>query len=248
MTKKSRIYFVMSKSTRRAYIGKGDDKRIDDPHNKEFQRLKKTSDVTEWASEPFSTDHDAKIAEASAISIAQLLIGEFLGAKLKLLINEQKKHPSLFGPRYPFKIIPKQVKQIPNAIIVTLRPGTLEGRVAPNSQAWQAEQLAQRARKFWPFGLSRVETWKTGKKWKNQTAPPEFLVAVAKGSGRIVAVFKIDNNKWRKIKGWRKKKKKETVYQAVPVQTNTANANGMQGQQYTGNRQGGNVSYGVKVA
>jgi hypothetical protein len=206
--------------------------------------------VTEWASEPFSTDHDAKIAEASAISIAQLLIGEFLGARVKLLINKQKKHPKLFGPRYPFKIIPKQVKQIPNAIIVTLRPGTLEGRVAPNSLAWRAKQLAQRARKFWPFGLARVEkwkAWKTAKKSKHQKAPPEFLVAVAKGSGRIVAAFKIDNTKWRKIKGWRKKRKKEAVYQAVPVKTNTANANHMQGQQYTGNRQPGPV-YGKEVA
>jgi hypothetical protein len=65
-------------------------------------------------------------------------------------------------------------------------------------------------------------------------------VAVAKGSGRIHAVFEIDNSKWLK--------NKKGLYDAVPVKDNSANANHMQGKQYIGDRRGGNVSYGNKVA
>jgi len=49
-----RIYLVMSKKAGLAYIGKGDDPRIDARHSEEFRSVKKQSDVTEWASKPFS--------------------------------------------------------------------------------------------------------------------------------------------------------------------------------------------------
>jgi hypothetical protein len=227
-----RVYLVMSEKAARAYIGKGDDPRIDAPHTKKFQNVKNQSDATEWTSEPFSSDEDAKTAEALAIRIAELL-----GTKVKL-INKQVQYESRFGPRYPYKVIAKQVKKkhLSHAIIVTLKPGTLDERVAPNSAAWKPKELAERARMFWQFGRERVKSWSNPKR----KGAPDFLVAVAKGSGRIHAVFEIDNSKWLK--------NKKGLYDAVPVKDNSANANHMQGKQYIGDRRGGNVSYGNKVA
>jgi hypothetical protein len=237
---KRRIYLVMSKKARLAYIGKGDDPRIDAPHSKEFLSVKKQSDVTEWASKPFSSDEDARIAEAAAIRIAI----ELRGTKAKL-VNKQKNYESRFGARYPFKIIAKQVKKshLPHAIIVTLKPGTVDERVAPNSPAWKPKELAKRARMWWKFGRTRVKSWSNPKR-KNA---PDFLVAVAKGSGRILAVFKIDNGGWHSdIEN--KKPKNNPKFVAVPVKDNNANANHMQGKQYIGDRRGGSVTYGNKVA
>jgi hypothetical protein len=233
MSKPFRVYLVMSKIAREAYIGKGEDSRIDQVHTKEFQRLKRQPDVVEWASEPFSTENDALIAEAIAIGIANRF-----GAKLKLQ-NKQKSYLTRFGPRYPFEIVAKEVKksQLPLAIIVTLKPDKLpdeDSRVAPNSPGWKPKQLAERARMWWAFDASRVRSWQSGK------GPPKYLVAVAKGSGRIVGVFEIDNKKWML--------NANGLYDAVPVKTRTANANGMQGQKYIGDRRGGLVSYGSKVA
>lgn len=143
-----------------------------------------------------------------------------------------------FGPRYPFKIVAKEVKksQLPHAIIVTLKPDKLPNedlRVAPNSSGWKPNQLAERARMWWAFDGSRVRLWQRGK------GAPDYLVAVAKGSGRIVGVFEIDNKKWIP--------NPDGLYDAVPVKMRTANANGMQGQKYIGDRRGGLVSYGAKV-
>lgn len=74
MSKQFRIYLVMSEILGEAYIGKGEDSRVDHVHTtKQFQLLKQQSDVVEWASEPFSTENDALIAEAVAIGIADRL-------------------------------------------------------------------------------------------------------------------------------------------------------------------------------
>jgi hypothetical protein len=79
--------------------------------------------------------------------------------------------------------------------------------------------------------------------WSKGNGAPDVLVAVVKGSGRILAVFKIDN------KGWFKDPENQKRLVAVPLKnSNDANANGMQGKEYTGKRQGGAVSYGVQVA
>jgi hypothetical protein len=232
---KYRIYLVMSEKSRMAYIGKGPDGRIEGKHNKEFHRLMKKEDMTQWESEPFSSPHDALIAEASAIGIA-----ERLWKKVKL-VNIQISYRRRFAPRYPFPFIEGQVKKsdLSHAIIVTLSPDTLQDdsrRVAPNC-AWKPTKLAERARKYWQFSRDRVESW-----WKGVGAP-DVLVAVAKGSGRILAVFEIDN------KGWFDDRANKERVVAVPLKDKSkANANGMQGKEYTGNRQGGSVSYGIKVA
>jgi hypothetical protein len=230
VTVKYRIYLVMSKKSGRAYIGKGPDGRIEGKHNKEFHRLMKESDMVQWESEPFSSQHDALIAEASAIGIAKRL-----GKKVKL-VNIQISYRRRFAPRYPFPFVEGEVKKsnLPSAIIVTLSPDQLEEDRAITNSAWTPEELAQRARMEWQFSWDRVESWKTG------NGPPDYLVAVAKGSGRILAVFRIDNTKWVE--------NKKGLYDAIPVEDNDANANGMQGKEYTGKRQGRAVLYGKKVA
>ena len=114
--------------------------------------------------------------------------------------------------------------------------------MAPNSTTWKPEELAKRARMFWNFDRDRVKSWISRKE-----GAPNFLVAVAKGSGRILAVFKIDNKAWLSDPE-NKKPKKNPKFVAVPVKDNNANANHMQGKQYIGDRRGGPVSYGNKVA
>ncbi len=229
---KYRIYLVFSQASKLAYIGKGPDGRIEGEHNKEFHHLMKRSDMQQWESLPFSSEKDALIAEASAIGIA-----ERLGKQVKL-VNIQKSHRRRFSPRYPFPFRKGEVKKsdLPLAIIVTISPDLLQDgtkRVAPNS-AWGAVKLAERARKYWHFDGDRVASWKN-----TQEAAPKFLVAVAKGSGIILAVFEIDNQRWTKRKG---------LYEAVPLKDKSnANANQMQGKVYTGSRQGGSVFYGDKV-
>src|ERR1039457_185989 len=100
-----RIYLVMSKKSGLAYIGKGPDGRIEGKHNTAFHRLMKKSDMTQWESEPFSSQHDALIAEASAIGIA-----ERLGKKVKL-VNIQISYRRRFTPRYPFPFVEGEVKK-----------------------------------------------------------------------------------------------------------------------------------------
>jgi len=237
---KYRIHLVTSQKSRLAYIGKGPDGRIEGKHNKEFHHLLNKSDMTQWESEPFSSQKDALIAEASAIGIA-----ERLGKKVKL-VNIQISYWRRFAPRYPFPFVEGQVKKsdLKHAIIVTLSPDTLQDgtrRVAPNC-AWKPAKLAERAGKFWHFSRDRAESWTKG------NGAPRLLVAVAKRSGIILAVFKIDN------KGWfsdpeNQKPKNNPKLVAIPLKDkNNANANGMQGKEYTGKRQGGAVSYGVRVA
>jgi hypothetical protein len=232
---KYRIYLVLSEKSQMAYIGKGPDGRIEGKHNKAFHRLMRKLDMMQWESEPFSTPHDALIAEASAIGIA-----ERLGKKIEL-VNIQISYRRRFAPRYPFPFVKGQVTQsdLPRAIIVTLSPDTLQDgsrRVAPNS-AWKPAKLAERARKYWKFSRDRVNSWSKG------IGAPKFLVAAAKGSGIILGVFKIDNERW-----FNDRVNKEGIV-AVPLKDKSkANANGMQGKEYTGNRRGGSVSYGFKVA
>jgi hypothetical protein len=238
-----RIHFVMSKKSGRAYIGKGPDGRIDDEHSTEFQRLTRQPDATQWESAPFSSAHDALVAEAAAIGIVKNI-----GSDVKL-VNIQKHYERRFAPRYPIPFVAGQVKKshLPRAIIVTLAPDTLQddSRPAPNS-AWTPKRLAERARKFWQFRRDRVDSWSKG------IGAPYFLVAVVKGSGRILAVFEIDNKRWfsdPENQEPEKKPKNQKRLVAVPVKISKgANANGMQGKQYTGNRQGGAVLYGVQVA
>jgi hypothetical protein len=153
-----------------------------------------------------------------------------------VLANRQISYQKRFSPRYPFPFIDEKVKVIRHAIIVTIAPDVLgddSGRVAPNS-AWVAAKLAERARKYWQFKGDRVAQWKKNK------GTPRFLVAVAKGSGIILASFEIKNDRWTRNKG---------VYRAVPLKDKSnPNANDLQGKTYIGSRQGGLVSYGPGVA
>jgi hypothetical protein len=83
----------------------------------------------------------------------------------------------------------------------------------------------------------RVERWVKG------DGAPDVLVAVTKRSARILAVFEIDNGAWFTDPENRKK------LVAVPVKDRSKpNFRRMQGKEYTGNRQGGAVRYGVKVS
>jgi len=218
-----------------AYIGKGPDGRIEGKHNSEFHRLMKRSDMTQWESEAFSSAKDALVAEATAIGIVKAIGGDVK------LVNIQKRSRRRFVPRYPFPFIDKKIMAIPKAIIVTLSPDTLpdgDRRIAPNS-AWVSDKLAERARKYWPFRRMRVETWMA-----KRSCAPKHLVAVAKGSGRILAVFEIDNDGW--FTDGVNRRRKRIV--AVPLKNKkTPNANGMQGMEYIGKRQGGAVSYGRGV-
>ena len=229
-----RIYLVMSKKSGLAYIGKGPDGRIEGGHNKQFHRLMKQSDMVQWESQPFSSERDAFIAEAAAIGIAKCI------GKSSKLVNIQRSYHGRFSPRYPIRYVAGRISksELRRAIIVTLSPDTLldDNRVAPNSR-WAAARLAERARKFWHFRQSRVEAWSRG------VGSPDVLVAVAKRSAIILAVFKIDNRAW-----FKDRENKEGLV-AVPLKNkNAANANGMQGKIYAGNRQGGAVTYGADVA
>jgi hypothetical protein len=162
-------------------------------------------------------------------------IVDLLG-KRKELANRQVRYEKRFAPRYPFPMIDEDVKVIRLAIIVTIAPDVLgddSGRVAPNS-AWISAKLAERARMFWQFSEDRVA------RWMKKKGAPRFLVAVAKGSGIILATFEINNDRWTRYKG---------DYQAVPLKDKrNANANGLQGKTYVGSRQGGSVSYGPGVS
>jgi hypothetical protein len=191
--------------------------------------------MVQWESEPFSSAKDAFTAEAAAIGIVKAV-----GQGMKL-VNIQISYRHRFAPRYPFPFVDRQVARIPQAIIVTLSPDTLpdgDRRVAPNS-VWASEQLAERARKYWGFSRKRADLWMSKK-----SCAPKYLVAVAKGSGRILASFKIDNGGW--LKDNVNRRRRSIV--AVPLKDKKApNANGLQGMEFTGKRQGGSVSYGHKV-
>jgi hypothetical protein len=232
---KYRVYLVMSRRTGLAYIGKGPDGRIAGKHNKEFHRLMRKRDMTQWESEPFSSAKDALTAESAAIGMVKAV-----GRGIRL-VNIQIFYRHRFAPRYPFPFIDRKIERIPQAIIVRLSPDTLpdgDGRVAPNS-TWVSAKLAERARKYWRFGRSRVEQW-----MKTRSHAPKYLVAVAKGSGRILAVFEIDNSRWLQDR----ENQKGRGIVAVPLKDkNNPNANQMQGMEYTGKRQGGAVVYGDKV-
>lgn len=229
-----RIYLAMSKQAGLAYVGKGHDGRIDQEHGEGFARVMQAPDVLQWESAPFSSAKDALVAEAAAIGIL-----ECVGSKLRL-VNIQKSHGQRFFPRYPVPFVDGRVKktELPRAIIVTLSPDMLENdrRTAPNSP-WKPKDLADRARMYWQFRRSRVERWSRG------NGAPDVLVAVAKGSGRILGVYEIDNA------GWFSLPENSDKLLAVPLKdANNANFNGMQGKVYTGKRQGGAVTYGDKVA
>jgi hypothetical protein len=180
----------------------------------------------------FSSEEDALIAEAA-------LIGTIRRMKTVKALNRQSESGRRFGPRYPFPSLTKRVgwRDLPQAIVVTIAPDTLEDdkRVAPNSQ-WRAAEIAERVRMYWTFSRSRVERWKAG------AASPDVLVAVLKTSGRIAAVFAIDNERW-----FRDPANKNAI-RAVPLKRKSdANANGMQGMLFTGRRQGGAVQYGPAI-
>jgi hypothetical protein len=133
----NRVYFIRSKKLGLAYIGKGPDPRIDQHHNKDFERLMNSPDMTQWESKPFSSSNDALIAEATAIRIVDLL------GTTRVLANKQIAYERRFSPRYPFPFVDEKVKIIRRAIIVTIAPDILEdnsGRVAPNS-AWVSAKL-----------------------------------------------------------------------------------------------------------
>lgn len=225
----------MSPKSGKAYVGKGPDGRIEGKHNKEFHRLMKNRDMSQWESGEFSSPKDALIAEAAAIGIFKAV------GKGMRLVNIQKSYRRRFAPRYPFPFVDRQIAKIPRAIIATLSPDTLpdgDRRVAPNS-AWASCKLAERARKYWRFRRSRMELW-----MKKKSRAPKYLVAVAKGSGRILAVFEIDNRRW--LEDGANQKGMGIV--AVPLKDkNKPNANNMQGMEYTGKRQGGAVIYGKGV-
>jgi hypothetical protein len=227
---KNRVYFIRSVKLGLAYIGKGPDPRIEHPHNTDYERLMKSPDMAQWESTPFSSTNDALIAEATAIRIVDLL------GNRQVLANRQISYQRRFAPRYPFPFVDAKLKVIRHAIIVTIAPDVLRdgsGRVAPNS-AWVSSKLAERARKYWQFRGDRVALWK-----KNKGAP-RFLVAVAKGSGIILASFEIKNDRWTRYQG---------VYRAVPLKDKSnANANDLQGKKYIGSRRGGNVTYGPGVS
>ena len=229
--KSCRIYLVMSEDLGLAYIGKGPDGRLEGEHSTGFLRLLRASDVIQYESKPFSSPQDALIAEAAAIGIVKSIAGDMR------LINIQKNYSKRFFPRYPipFKMGRVSRNDLAQAIIVTLSPDKLEGdrRVAPNSP-WKPEELAERARKYWSFAPWRVDQWKQG------NGAPKLLVAVVKGNGRILGAFAIDNARWRPIK--------DGKFVAVPLKDKTnANFQKLQGKLYTGNRQGGAVTYGAQV-
>jgi len=78
----------------------------------------------------------------------------------------------------------------------------------------------------------------------NMKRAPKHLVAVAKGSGRILAAYEINNSAW--FTDGVNRRRKRIV--AVPLKDKkNANASKMQGMRYTGKRQGGAVSYGHGV-
>ena len=105
--------------------------------------------------------------------------------------------------------------------------------LAPNSP-WKPQEFAERARKYWSFAHGRVERWSRGER------APKLLVAVAKGNGRILGAFEIDNRRWALNRLKR--------FVAVPLRDKTnANFRNLQGKTYVGNRQGGAVTYGSKV-
>ena len=83
---------------RLAYIGKGSDGRIDAEHSKQFQRVVRQPDVSQWESAPFSSADDALIAEAAAIGIV-----ESVGTRMSLL-NVQRSIRAVF-PRYPDSVL-----------------------------------------------------------------------------------------------------------------------------------------------
>lgn len=229
--KSCRIYLVASKKLGQAYIGKGPDGRLEGEHRPELLRLLRAPDVIQYESKPFSSPQDALIAEAAAIGIAKSIAGDLQ------LINIQKQYSRRFFPRYPIPLSKGRVSRadLAQAVIVTLSPDKLEGdrRVAPNSP-WEPQELAERARKYWSFARGRVEQWSQG------VGAPKLLVAVAKGNGRILGAFSIDNARWRP--------NQDKQFVAVPLKDKTsANFRKLQGKLYTGNRQGGAVTYGVKV-
>lgn len=229
--KPCRIYLVASKKLGQAYIGKGPDGRLEGEHSAGFLRLLRAHDVIQYESKPFSSPQDALIAEAAAIGIVKSIAGNLR------LINIQKNYSKRFFPRYPIPFSKGRVSRsdLAQAIIVTLSPDKLEDdrRVAPNSP-WKPEELAERARKYWAFARWRVDQWKQGK------SAPKLLVAVAKGNGRILGSFSINNAWWRP--------NKDGQFVAVPLKDKTnANFRKLQGKLYTGSRQGGAVTYGAKV-
>lgn len=230
-----RIYLALSKRAGLAYVGKGHDGRIDQEHSKKFARLMRSPDIEQLESAPFSSANDALIAEAAAIGILK-----HVGSNLKL-VNIQKSYGHRFFPRYPVPFKDGSVKKtaLPRAIIVTLSPGMLENdrRTAPNSP-WKPRELAERARKYWSFRRSRVQRWSSG------IGAPDVLVAVAKGNGRILGIYEIDNN------GWASLLEKGGKIVAIPLKNkdNACFIKGMPGKIYSGRRQGGAVNYGGKVA
>ena len=72
--KSCRIYLVKSKELGQAYIGKGPDGRLEGEHSPGFLRLLRAPDVIQYESKPFSSPHDALIAEAAAIVIVQSIV------------------------------------------------------------------------------------------------------------------------------------------------------------------------------
>ena len=229
--KKYRVYLVMSRKQGLAYIGKGPDGRLEGEHSPAFRRLLVAPDVAQYESVPFSSENDALIAEAAAIGILKSIPGRFK------LLNVQKHYAKRFHPRYPIPMKPGCISKsdLAQAIIVTLSPDQLENdlRIAPNSP-WKPQELAERARKYWSFARARVGRWSQGKR------APRLLVAVAKGNARILGAFEIDNSKWTM--------NRDGKYVAVPLADKTdANFRDLQGKTYTGNRQGGAVTYGSKV-
>ena len=221
----------MSKDLKQAYIGKGPDGRLEDEHSPGFHQLMCARDVIQYESKPFSSPKDALIAEAAAIGIVKSVAGDMD------LINIQKNYSKRFFPRYPIPMKTGFVSKsdLAQAIIVTISPDLLESdrRIAPNSP-WKPQELAERARKYWKLAGRRVAQWKQG------NGAPELLVAVAKGNARILGSFSIDNAQWRK--------NNDGKFVAVPLKDKTnANFRNHQGKLYTGNRQGGAVSYGSKV-
>jgi hypothetical protein len=224
----------MSKQLGLAYLGKGTYVRPDQKRNEAYACLMKAPDMEQYESARFSSEQDAFIAEAAAIDILARV-----GTKLKL-VNIQKSYRQLFFPRYPIRFVDGMVKKsdLPRAIIVTLTPGKLKNdrRKAPNSP-WKPRELAERARKGWPFKRSRVE------RWSRDDRAPDVLVAVAKGSGRILGVWEINN------KGWISLLKETGKIVSIPLKDkDNASFNNMPGKVYTGSRRGGPVIYGDKVA
>lgn len=229
--KRFRVYLVLSGKLGLAYIGKGPDGRLEGEHSPAFRRLLAAPDAEQYESALFSSENDALIAEAAAIGILKSISGRFK------LLNVQKHYAKRFHPRYPVPLKKGTVSKavLAEAIIVTLSPDLLAGddRVAPNSP-WKPQEFAERARKYWSFAHERVERWSRGER------APQLLVAVAKGNGRILGAFEIDNRRW----GLNRLKR----FVAVPLKDKTkANFKNLQGKTYVGNRQGGAVTYGSKV-